>query len=506
MAIPRSDEELQALAIGGDKEAQDELRSRFLAPLYDFALRISLDPSVAEQATLAGLAGLGSTPPIAGGLSLMSGLLAAVRDDSIERLRSRGDGSDAYTPISPVDSRFSALPAGGAVQADAELASWAWQAARAQRPRDYSLLDLSVRRGLSADEIAEATEMSHSGIYAILGRLRGSFEETFTSMLLYHRGREACAELAHIAGEQPILGPSVRREIARHVEGCAACRQTRRSFASPADMLAAFEMIEPPAGLADAAVAAAPAVAESPASETSLQGALPLGAGALADAALSAATEGEGLSVDAPEEPVEAPAELEETTEGATVATIEDVAMAVEPAVDEAAVAEGPNDVIAEAPEDAEGEVEAEDVEEAAGEEENAELVDEIQDEPPPPDEGPLDDEAELGGLEAEESSDERDTREVEDEGALDPRGHWRRRRDLGRRPRIHFDRRAHSLPARPLPCGHGWRRATAASLDQIQGLVRRAGAGARLVLRPHRGRGLPGGLPGTRCRKLDRR
>ena len=205
---------------------------------------------------------------------------------------------------------FSTLPS-ASDDAGTELAGWVWQAARSQRPRDYSLLDLSVRRGLPADEIAEATEMSHSGIYAILGRLRGFFEETFTSTLLYYRGREACPELSKIAG-QGTLGPAVRRDIARHVETCGACRQSRRKYPSPADLLAAFTLIPVPDSLREAVASAAPTrddvAAEAGqeaegAGRSTLQAALPLaGAAGVISGAIAAASPEEAepeLAIDA---------------------------------------------------------------------------------------------------------------------------------------------------------------------------------------------------------------
>jgi DNA-directed RNA polymerase specialized sigma24 family protein len=341
-ANERSDEELYQLAGGGDAEAETELRDRHLLPLYDFALRVSLDPAVAEAATLAALARL-SSDPRPGSLAISAWLLSATRDEALERLRTRsGDNNgDARTPLSPVDVMFSALPEGSA--ADSELAGWAWQSARAQRPRDYSLLDFSIRRGMSADEIAEATDMSHSGIYAILGRLRGFFEEAFASTLLYHRGREACPDLAAIADGHATLGPAVRREIARHVEGCAACRQTRRSFPSPAELLAAFVSIPAPAALAgavalDAAAATTEAGTEAGAEDTSatLQAALPLGAAVMGAAA--AGVVAEGLEASSAEgEPEEPPLPASETDAAAEDLASEDVAEVVEPE-DEAAV------------------------------------------------------------------------------------------------------------------------------------------------------------------------
>src|SRR5581483_53796 len=290
-ADERTDEELRRLAGGGDAEAFQALKDRHFDNLYDFAVRISLDPALAAQAAGAAFDRVLASPP--GSLPLATALLAAARDEALERMRGRGRSDDSAdeprAPISPVDPMFSR-----AEGVDPELAGWAWQAARAQRPRDYSLLDLSVRRGVPADEIAEATDMSHSGIYAILGRLRGAFEESFTSTLLYHRGREACDDLDALIRGQGAPGPALRREIARHVEGCADCRRTRRAFPSPADLLAAFLPVPPSTPAAPGATAA-----------EALQASLPLASAAAADAPAADAA----ARVAAPGEPLEGAAE-----------------------------------------------------------------------------------------------------------------------------------------------------------------------------------------------------
>jgi DNA-directed RNA polymerase specialized sigma24 family protein len=339
-ANERSDEELLQLANSGDADAESELTDRLRRSLYDFALRVSLDPVVAASSVRAAFEHHADERPR--GLSLTTWYLSLVRDDLLERMRERGrDASpSAAAAPSPVDPIFSTLPPGTRGADDPELAGWVWQAARAQRPRDYSLLDLSVRRGLSADEIAEAADMSHSGIYAILGRLRGFFEEAFAATLLYHRGRDRCPELAALAGSHPALGPAVRREIGRHVEGCAACRQTRRSFPSPADMLAGFVPLEPPPWLT-AEEAAAPAGTAAPVeaepveraeeeepAASIMQSALPLdaAAGAVALGAAAATESGYGPS----EEPETSPADIE-----ASEAGVEDEIEAPEASLDD---------------------------------------------------------------------------------------------------------------------------------------------------------------------------
>src|SRR6185369_3395289 len=100
-------------------------------------------------------------------LNFRSFLLGQVRDAALETLRQRGrvdaEPDAAPTPLSPSDDMF--------VQTQDpsvhELALWAWQASRGQRPRDYSLLDLAIRRGLPSEEVAEIAGLSRTGIYSV---------------------------------------------------------------------------------------------------------------------------------------------------------------------------------------------------------------------------------------------------------------------------------------------------------------------------------------------------
>src|SRR4051812_48535574 len=194
-----SDEALRHDLASRTPGALSTLAARHQVTLYDFALRTSLDPGIAHAAVVAALER--AVREVDGERRLRSEawLLGLARDEALERSRGRANGSgEEATAVAPGDLRFSVLPAAHSQASDRELAAWAWQAARSQRPRDYSLLDLSVRRGLTPDEVADTTAMSQTGIFAVLGRLRGSLEENFTATVLYHRGQAACGDLAAI--------------------------------------------------------------------------------------------------------------------------------------------------------------------------------------------------------------------------------------------------------------------------------------------------------------------
>jgi DNA-directed RNA polymerase specialized sigma24 family protein len=237
----RSDQQLAADLAAGDPTALAELAERYAPDLYDFAIRIVLDGSAAsivlEDSFEHARSDIASRSAF---LSLRAWLLALVRDNALEALRQRGradaEPDQAPTPLSLNDPMFVEID-------DAEMqemASWAWQAARGQRPRDYSLLDLALRRQVAPEEIAELAGLSRTGIYGVTGRLRGSFEEAFAATALFYRGLDACSELSSLVGQNSELRPALRRDIARHAETCSECRVTLNNLPLASDLFTAL--------------------------------------------------------------------------------------------------------------------------------------------------------------------------------------------------------------------------------------------------------------------------
>jgi DNA-directed RNA polymerase specialized sigma24 family protein len=272
----QSDDALLESIADGDAWAGEALVQRHLSSIFDFCLRLTLDSRLAAEASRAVFREVLSRP--LDGPPTMSPrvwLFALAREAGLDGLRERPRTGDESSALSATDPRLLRIASGSALAGDPDLALWAWQAARGQRPRDYSLLDLSVRRGLSPEEVAEAASMSRSGIFSVLGRLRGSFEEAFTASLLYNRGSEACGELARLLEDDQPLTPSLRREVSRHGEACQACRRTRSAYPSPADLLAELLEVEAALDLASSIVSQSAAAAGALATGAAPQGVQP---------------------------------------------------------------------------------------------------------------------------------------------------------------------------------------------------------------------------------------
>ena len=254
-----SDAELAARTHDGDQESFAALYERHHAGIYDFALRMLRDRDAAADVVQSTFAKAWPALRAADGVENVAAWLYAVaRNSSIDELRHRArlalgradDGRDlglAELPAPPDTD-----PA--AVAESKELAELVWTSAATLNAKEYSLLDLHVRRGLSADELAENLGLRRGAVYTRLTRLRSSLEQAVTTTLLLRRGRPQCEELDGLAAQLDVLpaSRSARRDVERHVEACTTCQETKGLYASPAQIFAALSLVAPPDDLAGA--------------------------------------------------------------------------------------------------------------------------------------------------------------------------------------------------------------------------------------------------------------
>jgi RNA polymerase sigma factor (sigma-70 family) len=243
----QSDEELAQLAAGGDERAFSDLYNRYFPEVFDYAIRISRDRDIAAlvlQSSFLRLYQLlqaGSPPP-----SVKLHLYAGAHHDLAERMRARKsaivEGEEAFAGADPARIERQ-LPA-------AELheqTRLVWQAVRELRPDDYELLDLSIRRGLSDEEIASFRRVRSQSVQTRLDSARQTLEDSFSSLLLLTYGRRACLDFDFLVAEDK-WSTSLRRRILQHMESCPVCQGTRRAYMSAAEALAAIAAVPAPPG------------------------------------------------------------------------------------------------------------------------------------------------------------------------------------------------------------------------------------------------------------------
>lgn len=238
----RSDKDLFEAAASGDRQALADLATRHSHGLYDFALRGTLDEEQAAEVVEAVFDRVRQPVTLPGQIDFRTWLYSL---GLIEVLAVSNETRTAR--ISTDDERFY-LPANNV---DIAIAQWAWQAARGLRTRDYCVLDLTLRRGLTPEEVAEAASLTRSNLYASIGRARGAFEETFAAMLLFEHGRDACSDLDEMVEAAPgtSLRPALRHQIIEHSDDCDNCRRTLDSFPLAANVYVSLANVEMPEAL-----------------------------------------------------------------------------------------------------------------------------------------------------------------------------------------------------------------------------------------------------------------
>jgi RNA polymerase sigma factor (sigma-70 family) len=177
-------------------------------------------------------------------------LYLVARNQALDELRrrSRLEGE----PLVYAQADPSRLADPQAVAEDNELIELVWTSAEALTPDEYSLLDMHVRQGFDAEQLADALELERGAVYTRLSRLRSSLEESVTSTLLVRRGSDECPELAAIIAEHDAgdrITPALRRAVREHVRHCEICDASRRRAVSPVALFGALVPVVPLAGM-----------------------------------------------------------------------------------------------------------------------------------------------------------------------------------------------------------------------------------------------------------------
>lgn len=142
--------------------------------------------------------------------------LAENRDAARGRGRKRKrHGAEPYVP----------RPAGeDAQRRRQELAALAWPEAAGTTPDQREALELAVRHQLAAEEIARVLRLTPEAARSLLTAAAREVERTRGALAAVESS--GCPAAASLSGEDPwlLLGPSLRRELVRHVDECPSCR------------------------------------------------------------------------------------------------------------------------------------------------------------------------------------------------------------------------------------------------------------------------------------------
>ncbi|MEV6212403.1 sigma-70 family RNA polymerase sigma factor [Kitasatospora sp. NPDC051914] len=111
-----------------------------------------------------------------------------------------------------------------------ELAKLAWPEAAGTGPEQREALELAVRHGLAAVEVAAVLGLPAPAAEELLESAGAEVARTRAALLVL--GANTCPELAQLGGAGAggrsgwVLGPALRRELVQHVVDCPTCRGT----------------------------------------------------------------------------------------------------------------------------------------------------------------------------------------------------------------------------------------------------------------------------------------
>ncbi|MGB3437807.1 MAG: sigma-70 family RNA polymerase sigma factor [Actinophytocola sp.] len=248
----RTDTELVAGVLAGDREAFAAVYDRYADRLHDFCWSVLRDRDEAADAVqdtfvlaVERLAQLNDPE------RLRPWLYAIARSVALRRVRVRG-----RVVLDEVEDMADTDPGPHRAAEQHALRDLVWSAAAGLSERDRALLDLHLRHGLDGAELGEAMGVSTNHAYVLLTRLRDQVERSLGALLIARLGRADCTELDTLLADwDGRFSPLMRKRVARHVDACEVCSERRRVAVSPLALLAGVPLLPAPLFLKDRVMA-----------------------------------------------------------------------------------------------------------------------------------------------------------------------------------------------------------------------------------------------------------
>jgi RNA polymerase sigma factor (sigma-70 family) len=228
------DIEIVASIVAGDPGGLATAYDRYADPLFRYCGTLLSDPADAADAVretfviaAARLDGLREPE------RLRAWLYAVARSECL-RIASSEKGTPALDEARDVTG--SADVTAGAQRA--ELRALFEDAAAGLNPGEREVIELELRQGLEAREVAAVLGVSRNHAHTLVSRARDQLEACLGVLLVGRAGRGECGELgAMLAGWDGRLTALLRERVHRHIEHCATCTARRALELRPAMLL-----------------------------------------------------------------------------------------------------------------------------------------------------------------------------------------------------------------------------------------------------------------------------
>src|ERR1700722_18746401 len=244
------DSEVVAAVVAGNPEGLAEAYDRYASPLYTYCRSLLREPADAADAVQDTFVIAASRlAELRDPNRLRPWLYGVARNECPRRLRART--VQVTTPLDEMpDVTDTSADVSGEAERD-ELRALLRSAVRGLNSGEQDLIELQLRQGLDAAEIAAVLGVSRNHAHALLSRTRDQLEISLGALLVARSGREDCTALnAMLADWDGQLNVLMRKRINRHIENCPTCTERKKRELAPALLLG----LAPLAALGTAAV------------------------------------------------------------------------------------------------------------------------------------------------------------------------------------------------------------------------------------------------------------
>jgi hypothetical protein len=244
-----TEEEFPPEPANGAEHARS-LFDRAFDVVYDFCLRLLLNPTAAAAATEDALARsspylLSSEDAVTIRVLLFREVLRAAAEHSHQSARpfadAAGFGLDRLDP-----ERLTGLPAPTAPQ----WAATAWEVLSRVTLEEYALLDLHLRQGFDPVELAAVYGVSRRSIGKRLEKLERETQRDIAALVTARQAAAGCDSLNQALLDLPLSATigRVKQVVENHCRSCPSCVTFQQTLPPPLDLFRAMATVAPPAG------------------------------------------------------------------------------------------------------------------------------------------------------------------------------------------------------------------------------------------------------------------
>jgi len=247
-----SDADLAGRMQAGDATALGVLYDRHVAGIHDFLARLTRDLAAAEdQAQRTFLRAWERRATLRDRSRVRGWLYATAHHLALDHVE-RHPRADAIDDGGGGAGSADAAPGPEREALSREAAELVWAAAASLETRQYAVLDLTVRRGLTTRGVADVLGVPVAHAAMLVDRSKEALGNAVRYLLVARR-REHCDRLAALvpAGLR-VLTAQERSAVAHHMLRCERCRDLGERLTSPAELFGGLLPVPLPAGLGDA--------------------------------------------------------------------------------------------------------------------------------------------------------------------------------------------------------------------------------------------------------------